>query len=70
MLLLRVLSYDLGGSGGSDQAWIRQRLAGVSGESDAQETRANERTSHIVGVRKALGISIRPILPFHRLTQP
>jgi len=65
-----VLSYDLGGSGGSDQAYIRQSLAGVSGESDAQEIRANKRTSRIVGVRKALGISIRPIPPFHRLTRP
>ena len=57
------------GSGGSDQVCIRQGPAGVSGESGAQETRANKRTPRIVGVRKALGISIRPILPFHRSTR-
>ena len=57
------------GSGGSDQVCIRQGPAGVSGESGAQETRANKRTPRIVGVRKALGISIRPILPFHRPTR-
>ena len=62
--------HDLGGSGGSDQACFRQSLAGVSGKSDAQESRANERTSRIVGIRNALGINIRPILPFHRLTRP
>ena len=54
------------GSGGSDQVCIRQGPAGVSGESGAQGTRANTRTPRIVGVRKAWGISIRPILPFHR----
>jgi hypothetical protein len=57
-------------SGESDQVYIRQAPASVSGESGAQETRANKRTPRIVGVRKALGISIRPILPFHRSTRP
>jgi hypothetical protein len=56
-------------SGGSDQEYIRQGPASVSGEPGAQETRANKRTPRIVGVRKGLDISIRPILPFHRSTR-
>ena len=38
--------------------------SGCPSESGAQETRANKRTPRIVGV------SIRPILPFHRSTRP